>query len=73
MPPTIDKTTIGKNEQAVTSPKRVEEPVSFKRYYGRAKRKIALPKRDIICPITTRVKSRLKSFVFTSIGYPPLN
>ena len=39
------------------------QPVSRNRYSGKANRKIALPKREIIWPITTRVKSRLKSFV----------
>src|SRR5699024_3509833 len=62
-PPTSERMTIGAKEQAVTTPNSVDEPVSLNRYSGKANRKMALPKREMIWPITTRVKSRLKSFV----------
>ena len=62
-PPIIERMTIGAKEQAVTTPNSVEEPVSRNKYNGRANRKMALPKREMIWPITTRVKSRLKSYV----------
>ena len=59
-PPTIERMTIGAKEQAVTIPNSVEDPVSRNKYSGRANRKMALPKREMIWPITTRVKSAKK-------------
>ena len=44
---------------APTAPSRAGDPVCRSRYRGRAKRRMALPNREMICPITTRVKSRL--------------
>jgi hypothetical protein len=55
---------IGRKEQAFTAPKRGMEPVSRSRYKGRAKWRMALPNREMICPMTTRAKSRVNRALF---------
>ena len=57
IPPTGDSSRAGRKAHAVTVPYRAEEPVRFNRYSGSANRMVALPNRDIIWPMTTRVKS----------------
>ena len=47
-PPKSDNTIMGKKEQAVTMPNKVDEPVSFNKYNGKEKRRIALPNSDTI-------------------------
>ena len=51
-------TTMGTNAAAEHRPNRLREPVMSSRYSGRTNRSTALPSREMICPITTKVKSR---------------
>ena len=62
IPPTGDSRMDGIKAQAVTAPYRAEEPVRFRRYKGNANLTVALPKREMIWPMTTRVKSFVNSF-----------
>ena len=71
MPPTGETRTEGIKAQAVTVPKSAAEPVRFIRYSGSANRIVALPNSEIIWPITTSVKSLVKSFLF--IIFPPFH
>ena len=57
-PPMGEHSTAGRNAAAPTAPNSPADPVCRSRYSGNAKRKMALPKREMICPMTTRVKSR---------------
>ncbi len=62
MPPTGESRIAGMIAHAVTVPKTADDPVSFKRYSGSANRRAALPNREMICPITTNVKSLENNF-----------
>ncbi len=57
-PPRGVSTTMGTNAAAEHRPNRLREPVTSSRYSGRTNRSTALPSREMICPITTKVKSR---------------
>jgi hypothetical protein len=48
---------MGIKEIADIIPNNVDEPVWLRRYNGNAKRKIRLPKSDMICPMDIRIKS----------------
>ncbi len=65
IPPIGTSTIIGIKAQAETNPNRAADFVSFNRYSGSANRKIELPNNDIICPITTIVKSLFHIFFFS--------
>ena len=72
-PPSSERTIIGANESALTPPKSAAEPVARKRWSGRAKRRMALPKREMIWPRSTMMKSRWRSvFLGVCITFPPL-
>jgi hypothetical protein len=62
MPPTGESRIAGMTAHAVTVPKTADDPVSFKRYSGIANRSAALPNKDIICPMTTSIKSLENNF-----------
>ena len=62
MPPTGDSRIDGMNAHAITVPYSADDPVRFSKYKGSANLNVALPNREMICPMTTNVKSLEKSF-----------
>ena len=55
-PPIGDITSIGIKEKVDTNPYKAAEPVIFNRWSGKTKRRTLLPNREIIWPITTKIK-----------------
>ena len=62
MPPTGDNIIDGIKAHAITVPYSADDPVRFSRYKGSANLNVAFPNSEMICPITTNVKSFEKSF-----------
>ena len=52
-----------------TTPSTAADPVTSKRCTGRAKRTTALPNNEMICPITTRIKSLENPLFITAPPY----
>ncbi len=71
-PPMGEHSTAGINAAAPTAPNRAGDCVCRSRYSGRAKRRMALPNREMTCPMTTRVKSRRnRGVLFCILQNPP--
>ena len=62
MPPTGESRTVGIMETARMVPKAAAEPVRSSTYMDRAKRRMALPNREMIWPMIIRLKFRWNSF-----------
>ena len=57
MPPIGESRIEGRKAHAVTVPYSAEEPVRFNKYKGNANRNVAFPNKEMICPMTTKIKS----------------
>ena len=63
-PPSGDMISSGRNASADTRPYKAGDWEIFSRWSGRANLTTALPNREMICPMTTSVKSLENPFFF---------